>query len=647
MVSIKSANEHMRGARYSQARQEYEFLLKEGGVVGEMARENITIIDRRIAGALPKPSNFIGGGTPIAEHKINRQAPAVPMNVAPMQVPARTTVADLYRQVDAKLTADMLQWPDDKPPLVSIIVTAHNTQEYLEASIESLVGQSYPNKEIIIVDDLSTDATERIGRRLEKTYKSVKYKRLNCNLGTYYAKNLGISISSGKYIFFQDSDDISHPHRLLLLAAQLHKSGKRVVRGSYSRVDPDTDGVLEVNGLISKLGLITLGVERTVFDDIGYFNCTTKASDDEFYNRVVKFLGKGVVENNELPLYYNTYRENSLFADMVSRTADGGIQQKPSPSRAHYVESFKKVHDGANLTSVRNVFAYPRMRDAVAVMPDMTKLPNPSDPVIYSVCSIPSREAVFEKTVASIICQCDELHVYLDGYRRIPGFLQKLGDRCKVTMSSQRAGLRDNGKFIHLEHLVKNRGAAYYFTIDDDIIYPPDYTNAMLARLQQFGNRCAVGVHGVILRDQPSGYFSDRRMVFNFMKPLETEKCVNLLGTGTLAFHTSIFKSFELADFTESGMVDIFFAIACKRLGIPLVAVSRHENWLVDLNPSPEVSLFHEFKGKDHRQSQLVCANLPWGISAIKTALNELLANNRDLTEAVSKITPSLASLTR
>ena len=152
--------------------------------------------------------------------------------------------------------------------------------------------------------------------------------------GTYYAKNLGLKVCRGEYVFFQDSDDISHPMRVALLLAQLRASKKRVVRGSYSRIDPETDQVIEVNGLASKLGLITLGIERKVFEEIGYFNCTTKASDDEFYNRIVKFLGKSAVVSNELPLYYNTYRDGSLFADMVTRTANGGIQQR-RPSRAH------------------------------------------------------------------------------------------------------------------------------------------------------------------------------------------------------------------------------------------------------------------------------------------------------------------------
>jgi len=73
--------------------------------------------------------------------------------------------------------------------------------------------------------------------------------------------------------------------------------------------------VLPVNGLLHKLGLITLGVRREVFDAIGVFNCTTKASDDEFFRRLQAYAASGA----------------------------GTIEQQPSPSRAAYVGTPEKA----------------------------------------------------------------------------------------------------------------------------------------------------------------------------------------------------------------------------------------------------------------------------------------------------------------
>jgi glycosyltransferase involved in cell wall biosynthesis len=634
MESICVGNELLRAGRYAEAAEAYRRLIGGPSAIAEIARANLELLKRRQAAEVVA-------------------APGARPANAPAQVPAaggvssHVSLAQIYDEIRVKATSGAFAGPGEAPPLISIIVTAHDTEQYLDACIESLVSQTYPNKEIVIVDDFSSDATPQIARRLVSTYREVRYRRLNSNLGTYYAKNLGIAMSKGEYMFFQDSDDISHPLRIEILLGELRQSGRRVVRGSYCRVDPYTDQVLAVNGLVSKLGLITLGVERKVFDEIGFFNCTTKASDDEFFHRVVRFLGKGAVVDNKLPLYQSTYREGSLFADMVSRRPDGSIEQTVSASRAHYVGSFTRVHEANTSDSIGAVFLFPRIRDAVEVLSDMTKLPNPGERVIYNVCSIPSREAALAKTVASIIDQCDELHVYLDKYARVPAFLTALGAKCKVVMSQDRPGLRDNGKFLHLEELVRRGEQAFYFTIDDDIVYPPDYTNAMLARLKRYRNRCAVGVHGVLMRDKPAGYFSDRRIVYSFTKALETERAVNVLGTGTLAFHTGIFDRFSLDEFASAGMVDLYFAVKCKREQVPMITVSRFEGWLVDINPEPAASLYHEFKGADDRQAELVRASAPWGLLQIGATIDRLAGVDPLVAEALRATMLPLRSLTR
>ncbi|HDR1358767.1 TPA: glycosyltransferase family 2 protein, partial [Pasteurella multocida] len=82
-------------------------------------------------------------------------------------------------------------------PLVSIIMTSHNTAQFIEASINSLLLQTYKNIEIIIVDDDSSDNTFEIASRIANTTSKVRVFRLNSNLGTYFAKNTGILKSKG------------------------------------------------------------------------------------------------------------------------------------------------------------------------------------------------------------------------------------------------------------------------------------------------------------------------------------------------------------------------------------------------------------------------------------------------------------------
>ena len=90
--------------------------------------------------------------------------------------------------------------------LISVIVPVYNVAEYLDQCVESLVRQTYPHLEIILVDDGSTDRSGEICDRWAEKDKriSVKHKE---NGGLSDARNAGLSVARGRYIGFVDSDD--------------------------------------------------------------------------------------------------------------------------------------------------------------------------------------------------------------------------------------------------------------------------------------------------------------------------------------------------------------------------------------------------------------------------------------------------------
>jgi hypothetical protein len=66
----------------------------------------------------------------------------------------------------------------------------------------------------------------------------------------------------------------------------------------------------------------------------------------------------------------------------------------------------------------------------------------------------------------------------------------------------------------------------------------------------------------------------------------------------------------------HAGMVDLYLAGFCKQMEIPMVAIARPDNWLVEMN-SASTSLFNEFAKDDGKQVQLVRSQAPWGYTAI------------------------------
>lgn len=102
-----------------------------------------------------------------------------------------------------------------KQPLVSIIMPAYNSKRYICDAIESIIHQTYPNFEFIIVDDHSTDQTPRIIKKYAKHFSPIiQTVFLKNHRGDNAAANKGFKLAKGQLIARMDSDDIAHPKRI-------------------------------------------------------------------------------------------------------------------------------------------------------------------------------------------------------------------------------------------------------------------------------------------------------------------------------------------------------------------------------------------------------------------------------------------------
>lgn len=98
--------------------------------------------------------------------------------------------------------------------LVSIITPTYNSEKYITETIRSVLDQTYVNWEMIIVDDGSTDQTEVIIADFITSDTRIKFYKLHHNSGAGVARNQAISLATGKYIAFLDSDDLWKPQKL-------------------------------------------------------------------------------------------------------------------------------------------------------------------------------------------------------------------------------------------------------------------------------------------------------------------------------------------------------------------------------------------------------------------------------------------------
>lgn len=96
--------------------------------------------------------------------------------------------------------------------LVSVIMPSYNTGEYIAASIESVLAQTYPNWELLIVDDCSTDSTVEVIRRYQDP--RIILLKNKTNSGAALSRNYGLREAKGRWIAFLDSDDTWEPAKL-------------------------------------------------------------------------------------------------------------------------------------------------------------------------------------------------------------------------------------------------------------------------------------------------------------------------------------------------------------------------------------------------------------------------------------------------
>ena len=121
-------------------------------------------------------------------------------------------------------------------PTVSVLLPLYNCTAYVAEAIESILGQTYRDFELIVIDDGSTDETPRIAQRFRDPRLRF-YSQKNCGLAA--TLNRSIELAEGRYLARQDQDDISRPQRLLRQVALLDANPQCALVGTWAEIWKD------------------------------------------------------------------------------------------------------------------------------------------------------------------------------------------------------------------------------------------------------------------------------------------------------------------------------------------------------------------------------------------------------------------------
>ena len=210
--------------------------------------------------------------------------------------------------------------------LVSVIMPTYNAERWVAASIDSVLAQTYPDLELIITDDCSTDNTRAILKEYEQKDPRVRVIYAEKNLGAGHTRNKCIEAAQGRYLAFCDSDDRWMPTKLEKQLNFMHEKDCCMVFASYITCDEQGNN----NGVI--IAPKQQSLFQTKCDDkIGFLTCiydTEKTSGKMFmpvqrkrqdYAYVLQILQKcHYAYGIEEPLAYYRLHPESISANKWS-----------------------------------------------------------------------------------------------------------------------------------------------------------------------------------------------------------------------------------------------------------------------------------------------------------------------------------------
>ena len=149
------------------------------------------------------------------------------------------------------------------------------------------------------------------------------------------------------------------------------------------------------------------------------------------------------------------------------------------------------------------------------------------------------------------------------------------------------------------------------FTVDDDILYPPDYIEKMVKAVHCYQGKAIIGVHGCILPTGPPvttwKQYLEQRRVHSFKRAVAVDLPVNVVGTGTMAYDASQFQFDWKSYLHQQRMVDIHVAVEAQMHGWPMITPARPADWMVPIEHYNGERIWDSVQTNEQMQQAIIC----------------------------------------
>lgn len=431
---------------------------------------------------------------------------------------------------------------------VTVIIMCHKESDYINECIKSVLAQNFKGSLEII---LASDGCEKLVKYAD-TYNIIfnlsekKGKNNSCSKNI----NDAVSIATGKFIKIIAYDDFlpesslrdlynkADQEKLDFVYANAYEyyNNSKIVEYKPPFKNIDFEKQLEKNVIHG--GSILF--KRIDFLEVGGFDESLEYAEEyDFYFKLLK-VGKKFGYLDSFVYYYRRHKDQKGTLS---------LSDEEKKNKKEIVNIIQKKHQKS--------------------------LVKESKPIVFGIATLKNRMPSLIETIKSIYFQADRIVIYQDDYID-KNIFSDTRNKIEYTNSIEVGKkLGDAGKYCGINFLED----CYYFTIDDDILYPSDYAVKTINFLKD-NPGVFITYHGKIFKPNAKKFFED--IVINFKCfDLETEfSIVHFGGTGVMAFDTSYMADFSQSIFKEKNMADVWIGLYARQKGYKIIHVPHSKGWL-------------------------------------------------------------------
>jgi hypothetical protein len=234
-------------------------------------------------------------------------------------------------------------------------------------------------------------------------------------------------------------------------------------------------------------------------------------------------------------------------------------------------------------------------------------------PVIAHMATMPPRREALKETIPRILSQVDALNIYLNEFDAMPDVL--FDPKITLFHSANHLGdIGDVGKFF-----LCNTWAdmdAYIFTMDDKIIYPPDYVRKSIEAIERYDRKAVISFHGRNIKPGCRSYYLDFAAYYGVYDSVPADQFVHEVGTGAMSFYSRAVKC-SLDCFEHINMTDIYFSMHLQRQKIPMVVAAHRKGWVRMSRKHNDNHSIHAIFNKSDKLQTDVVNGFNWKIRAL------------------------------